>query len=84
MACGVPVITSNATAGIDIIEHEKDGFITDLSEDALCKTMEKIITKQYNLFSIAINAQAKALKYSWDAYGNRWKQIIDKVINDRF
>ena len=77
MSCGLPVITTAATCGPDIINHGKNGILVKTgSQEELLKAMLSFTDGTYNLSQMSHNAREKALQYSWDSYGKRWKEII--------
>ena len=78
MACGIPVITTNATCGPDIIEHGKEGFIIEPANEAqLRSAIEYFITEPKLAASMGVSARLKAETMSWDAYGERWKEVLE-------
>lgn len=80
MAAGLPVITTEATAGPDIIEHEKDGFvITSGDRKELAESMRRFITDRALCSHMGGLAQQKARSFSWNAYGDRWKEILNSA-----
>lgn len=80
MAAGLPVITTEATAGPDIIEHAKDGFIIHPGDkQALSQCMLSIATDPALCYFMGSLAREKAKLFSWNAYGDRWKQILKSV-----
>ena len=77
MAVGLPVITTEATAGPDIIENEVDGFIIPSgNKEELIKAMRVMIDDPALCFNMGNLAQEKAKLFSWNSYGDRWKAII--------
>ena len=77
MAAGLPVITTEATAGPDIIEHGKDGFIIRSGDTKhLSATMKQMANDKALCYNMGKLATAKARSFSWDAYGDRWKKIL--------
>lgn len=78
MACGLPVITTSATCGPDIIEQGKEGFIIEPGEvDQIIKAIEFFIKEPESLTKMGELARAKAEKFSWDAYGDKWNKILN-------
>ena len=74
---GLPVITTEATAGPDIIENEVDGFIIPSgNKEELIKAMRVMIDDPALCFNMGNLAQEKAKLFSWNSYGDRWKAII--------
>jgi starch synthase len=78
MACGLPVITTEATAGPDVIEEGKEGFIFNAGDETRLSALLKIISGDHRLcFEMGLKAQEKAKQFSWESYGDRWKVILD-------
>ncbi len=81
MAAGLPVITTTATVGPDIIEDGKEGFIIAPGDDqALINAIKHFHQFPDSIISMGNNARKKAEEYTWDAYGERWISIIDSVL----
>jgi starch synthase len=80
MAAGLPVITTDATAGPDIIEHGIDGFITEAgNEQMLAECMSVMSRDRSLLYQMGDRAVEKARSFSWSAYGQRWKNILQQT-----
>ena len=80
MACGLPAITTTATAGPDIISRDQDGWVIQPGDlDGLVETMRFCLENPDRVVEISIKARATAEKFSWDAYGDRWMEIIEAV-----
>ena len=78
LSCGLPLITTNNTAGQDIIDNGKNGFLKNIRDT------KKTINIIHNLYqneelrlSIADNGFIKASDFSWTKYQNE----ISKIIN---
>jgi glycosyltransferase involved in cell wall biosynthesis len=77
MASGLPVITTTATAGPDIITQNKDGWIMGAGDlDALVETMRFCLENRDEARGVGITARATAERFSWEAYGDRWAEIL--------
>ena len=77
MASGLPVITTTATCGPDIIENGKEGFIIGPGDgDALTTAIRYFCNDAGKVNEMGIFAREKAKQSSWDAYGNKWFDII--------
>jgi len=77
MAAGLPVITTEATAGPDIIENEKDGIlIRSGDKKALAASMQLFIKDRGLALGMGTLSQLKAKSFSWEAYGERWEKIL--------
>jgi starch synthase len=80
MAAGLPVITTNATAGPDIIETGVDGFVIPAgNKNNLTRAMINLINDRQLSFDMGIRAQSKAKQFTWNAYGDRWREIICSI-----
>ena len=78
MASGLPVITTSATCGPDIIEQGKEGFVIEPGDMEQIKTaIEFFIKEPGSLTKMGSLARAKAEKFSWDAYGDQWNKILN-------
>lgn len=71
MACGTPVITTERTAGPDIIEHNKNGWIAEAgSSEAIEKILETILLHPEIIEHTGKEALNTARQRSWHDYGN--------------
>ena len=77
MASGLPVITTEATAGPDLFTDGVEGFlIPSGDEDALSASIRSFITKPEMLAPMSQAARQTAERFSWDNYGDRWREIL--------
>ena len=77
MAGGLPVITTDATAGPDIIENGTDGLLIRAGDKkSLAENMSRLAHDPSLCIEMGARAVEKAQSFSWDAYGDRWKRII--------
>ncbi|HEV8512993.1 MAG TPA: glycosyltransferase family 4 protein, partial [Cyclobacteriaceae bacterium] len=77
MAAGLTVITTDATAGPDIIEHEKEGFLISVGDrKQLSSYMDVLIRDRSLTKNMGKLSKEKARSFSWNAYGDRWKKIL--------
>lgn len=82
MACGLPVITTTATAGPDIITQGNDGWVIEPGNlDALVETMRFCLENRDRVAEMGVNARRTAERFSWDAYGDRWGEILKAVVS---
>ena len=77
-SCGLPVVTTFNTAGSDIIENNKNGFLTPIRD---IKETTKILNNFYEndefRKSIAENAFISINKFSWEKYQKELSEIIN-------
>jgi glycosyltransferase involved in cell wall biosynthesis len=80
MACGLPVITTTATAGPDIITPGENGWVIEpgnLME--LTKVMTFCLENPTLVREMGAEARRTAERFTWTAYGDRWMQILTDV-----
>jgi glycosyltransferase involved in cell wall biosynthesis len=81
MAQGTPVITTEHTAGPDVIENGTDGFIVPIrSSTAIAEKLELLASERERLRSMKIAAKAKAQSLGWEIYRQRLVQVAREVI----
>ncbi len=80
MASGIPVITTSATAGADIITNGIDGYVYEPFDIiSLQKHLSILVMSTDKLEELGSNAFKTAVKFTWDAYGNRWAIILSSI-----
>jgi glycosyltransferase involved in cell wall biosynthesis len=80
LACGLPVITTTATAGPDVITRDHDGWVIEPGNlEALAEAMEFCLANRDRVIEMGVNARRTAERFSWDAYGERWLKILEAV-----
>ena len=77
LASGLPVITTEATAGPDLIEDGVEGLLIPSGDlNALCQALQFFVDQPELLETMSAAARRCAEKYTWDAYGDRWNQLL--------
>jgi glycosyltransferase involved in cell wall biosynthesis len=80
MAQGTPVITTDRTAGPDIITNGADGWLIEAGSTAsLQKAIEKILIKPELIEAAGRAASETAGKRSWAIYGS---ELVDTIIRN--
>jgi len=81
MAAGIPVIATENSAGPDIVEHGKSGFVIPIrSVAAIVQCIEVLknqTSEQYELMSA--EARTTAMKYSWESYAIQVKSLLESL-----
>jgi glycosyltransferase involved in cell wall biosynthesis len=82
MAHGVSVITTSNTAGPELIEDHKNGFIVPVCDpDKLAEVMQWCLDNQAAVQEIGSRAAAKAASWQWGDYrvalASRMREILD-------
>jgi glycosyltransferase involved in cell wall biosynthesis len=77
MASGLPVITTEATAGPDIIEHKSDGWLFSAGDpQGLVEAVMAYVQDHSLAGRMGERAREKAKSFSWESYGDRWATIL--------
>ena len=80
MSQGVPVITTDRTAGPDLIKHGEDGWIVPAgSSSALKNVLAEILQKPEILEQFGLAAQNKAKARPWSVYGQEMADALSSL-----
>jgi glycosyltransferase involved in cell wall biosynthesis len=80
MACGLPVITTTATAGPDFVTEGESGWVIEPGDcDALVDRMSFCLERPHVVRDMGSQARATAERFTWTAYGDRWMEILAEV-----
>ncbi|SHM42511.1 glycosyltransferase family 4 protein [Flavobacterium saccharophilum] len=80
MSQGVPVITTDRTAGPDLIRNDEDGWIVPAgSSSALKEVLIKILKKPEILEQFGLAAQNKAKARPWSVYGQEMADALSSL-----
>lgn len=82
MAHGLPVITTCNTAGPELIDHGKDGFIIPIRDvDQLASTMQWCLDHRADVVDIGRCAQLKSAQWQWSDYRAHLGSIVAEVLD---
>ena len=82
MASGIPVITTDQTAGPEIIENGVDGWIIPSGEvDALRVSLETAMEQRIGLAQMGSAARRKAEACNWTLYRSQLRTRISEALN---
>ena len=77
MSQGLPCITTANTAGPDIIDHGRDGFIVPIRDTAeIVASVEKVVADRTLLLAMKEAALAKAAEWNWEKYQTNLISIL--------
>jgi glycosyltransferase involved in cell wall biosynthesis len=80
MACGLPIVSTTATAAPDIISDRLQGSVIDSgSREQLLAAMQVACDRRDELPEMASAARRRAEDFSWNAYGDRWAELLKRV-----
>jgi glycosyltransferase involved in cell wall biosynthesis len=78
MSQGTPVITTERTAGPDLINHEENGWLTEAgSTEGLLAAIENIISRPSGIISAGKAAMETARQRPWEVYG---RELANSII----
>ena len=81
MACGIPIITTPNTAGLDIVDDGVEGFIVPIRDvEALKEKLEWCYEHPQELQRMGKAARCKAEKLTWELYQRELGQVITSQI----
>jgi starch synthase len=81
MAAGLPIIATDATAAPDLITQGIEGYVIPVGDgEALRDAMQRFIKSPGDLARMSPAARLAAERFSWDAYGDRWLDILRQVV----
>ncbi|MBV9618691.1 MAG: glycosyltransferase family 4 protein, partial [Verrucomicrobia bacterium] len=81
MAQGTLVITTDHTAGPDIVENETEGFIVPIrSAEAIAEKLEVLARDHERVMSMKAAAKRKAQSRGWESYRNRLVEVAREVM----
>lgn len=80
MSQGTPVITTDRTAGPDLIKHGENGWLIEAgSTNALQAAIEELLLKTNIIAEVGWEALQTASKRTWDVYGRELAQSINQM-----
>ena len=81
MACGIPIITTENTAGPDIITDGVEGFIIPIRDvEALKEKLEWCYEHPKELAQMGKSARKKAEQLTWELYRQRLANKVSKIL----
>jgi len=81
MAQGTPVITTDHTAGPDVIENGIDGFIVPIrSAEAITEKLDMLASDRERLMAMKSLAKQKAASRGWETYRQRLVEVAREVM----
>jgi glycosyltransferase involved in cell wall biosynthesis len=79
-ACGLPIIGTFNSGVTELVEDGENGFVVPLNDKlALVKAINYFIEHPNQIGIMGNKIRKKALNFTWDAYGERWKKIITSI-----
>lgn len=80
MACGTPVITTDHTCGVDLIENGKNGYLIPIRDpDTIKKKIQKFYNNPEEVARMGDNARESVLNHTWTDYGDKIHEIYKDI-----
>lgn len=81
LSSGIPVVATRNSGGEDIIEDGKTGFVIPIEDPKAIEEKLALLANSPDLLNILrTNLSAQSFNYSWDQYGNRWNEAVQKLL----
>jgi glycosyltransferase involved in cell wall biosynthesis len=76
----LPIIATAASGAPDLITDSVEGYVVPVGDaEALRIAMERFILSPGDLARMSPAARRCAERHSWDAYGDRWMDLLREV-----
>lgn len=82
MACGLPVVGTKNSGANELVNEGINGFTIGAgNKEELKKAIQFFIDTPGRIEDMAVAARKKVEEFSWDNYGTRWKELLEKAFN---
>jgi len=82
MASGIPLVTTRVGQAIDLVQHGRNGWITDIGDiDALAHWTVHAVQNRASVTSVLMRARNTAKENSNDAQINLWREFLDQFLH---
>ena len=84
MAMGLPIITTPHTAGPDLIEEGREGFIVPIRDaNAIAEKLGLLHANRTLRDEMSVHARQRAAEFTWDDYGAKLSACIQTALANR-
>lgn len=81
MACGLPVVGTRNSGSSELVIDGVNGYTINAgNKSELKQAIQFFLDHPQKIEEMAVAARKKVEEFSWDNYGNRWKELLEKVI----
>lgn len=79
-SCNIPVIVSENTGSMDLVEEGKNGFVVPIrNAQAIKNKIQFIYNEPKKLIEMKRYIKDNPVDLSWDAYGNRYVEFLKSI-----
>lgn len=83
MSQGTPVITTDRTAGPDLIEHGRNGWLVEAGNTAALQScIEDLLQRPEQIAMAGREAMETARRRPWEAYGRELAEAVGRTLNE--
>ena len=84
MACGLPIIGSDAPGVNSVLKHETTGYLCDTDSDSIARAIETLLSRPALMEKMSLGARRHALeRYSLDQLARQEGELIREVVESR-
>jgi len=81
MAYGLPIITTNAGANEELIQHEANGIVINYNDqDALARGLIELLSNKNKARQLGNSARNESQRYDWEQFVKQNKKIIEELL----
>ena len=82
MACGTPIICSDAGGGKDVLDHMKNAWIIkSQNPDELYSSIIELLNNNEKRKLLSKNGYKSALQYDWKKIGQDYLKLYNDILN---
>jgi glycosyltransferase involved in cell wall biosynthesis len=80
MACGLPLISTEATAAPDLVKEGREGFVIPAGDSAsLADRMSRFLDAPGLSQEMGAAARSRAAQFTWESYGLHWLRTMESI-----
>ena len=83
MAMGLPIITTTHTAGPDLIEEGREGFIVPIRDaNAIAEKLTRLHEDRSLRDEMSASARRRAKEFTWEDYGAKLSACVQTALSN--
>jgi glycosyltransferase involved in cell wall biosynthesis len=81
MACGLPVVTTDAGGIPELVRHEHDALLAPVGDaDALADQVRRVLTEPGLAAHLSRNGRESAAQHDWSVVLPMWQELFQEVV----